>query len=454
LTRHPQTLDAWLDHIERLHHRPIDLGLERVRAVADRMGLARPTRSFVVGGTNGKGSTCAMLDAILRAAGYRVGVYSSPHLLHFRERARVDGAAPGDEELIRQFAIVEQARADTTLTYFEFTTLAILAWFAWRQVDVAVLEIGLGGRLDAVNIVDADCSIVTSVDLDHMELLGPDRAAIGWEKAHIFRAGRPAICGDPDPPASLVEFARDIGADLWRIGADFLVQAPAAGSGNGRQWSYRGRNEHRVALPFPALRGGHQLRNAAAALAALEAVGELLPADQSAVRKGLTSVQLPGRFQVNPGRPVVILDVAHNPHAARALAQALRSHADLERSAGSAPGSTRAVFGMLRDKDAPGVVQALRAQVDHWYLVPTQGQRGQTAQALAQNAFQAPAQQADRGPSKQPDASVRTFPAAFDSMPAALDAALGDSGPDDRIVVLGSFVVVADAMRCLERKSR
>jgi dihydrofolate synthase/folylpolyglutamate synthase len=436
----PGTLDAWLAHVEHLHHRPVDLGLDRVRAVAARLDVqgppGRPARRIVVGGTNGKGSTCAMLDAILRAAGYRVGRYGSPHLLHFSERALINGDPATEAQLVRHFAEVERARGDVTLTYFEFTTLVVLAWFAAQQVDVAILEVGLGGRLDAVNIVDADCAVVTTIDLDHVELLGPTREHIAWEKAHIFRAGRPAICVEPDPPAALLDFARALGADLWRFGHEFSLSLPAPGL---RQWNYRGRRTSRMALPWPALRGAHQLRNAAGVLAALESLADCLPVDQGAVRRGLGSVQLPGRFQVVPGRPTIVLDVAHNPHAAQALADALRSQGA---PAGPRPGpvpATHAVFGMLRDKDAAAVVAALRGVVDHWHFVPTQGERGRDAQALQQAVGAA----LDGAPHE-----------LHESVAAALAQLRARVAPDDRIVVFGSFVIVAEALRCLELGSQ
>ena len=426
----PATLDAWLAYVERLHSRPMELGLERVRAVADRMGLRWPCATIVVGGTNGKGSTCAMLDAILRAAGFRVGKYASPHLLRFVERAQIDGRPVAEPTLLAAFAAVERARGDTPLTYFEFTTLAAFSCFAGAELDCAVLEVGLGGRLDAVNIVDADCAIVTTVDLDHMEWLGGTREAIGAEKAHIYRAGRPAICVDPDPPASLRAVAADLGADLWCLGRDFAV-ADVRRPPEPAQWTYRGRAQDRAALPWPALRGEHQLRNAAGALAALEALADRLPVDQQAVRVGLRTVTLPGRYQVLPGRPALVFDVAHNPHAARALAQALRAHGPFRR--------TCAVFGMLADKDAQAVVAALRDVIDVWHLAGTTGARGRDAQSLARAAF-------------GDDAGAAVF--HHDSVAAALDAAAAEAGPDDRIVTFGSFVIVADALRWAERGSR
>jgi len=416
------TLDDWLERIERLHHRTIDLSLDRVRTVAGRLGIGFDCPVLIVGGTNGKGSTCAMLESILRAAGYRVGLYTSPHLLRFNERARIAGAVVGDEALTEQFEAVESGRGDTSLTYFEFTTLAILRLFKAARLDAAVLEVGLGGRFDATNIVDADCAIVTSVDLDHMDYLGPTREHIGFEKAHIYRRGRPAICTDPQPPQRLLEVARDLGADLWRFGHDFNYQ------GDRQQWSYGGRSIRRAGLPYPALRGAKQLLNAAGVLAALEALGQRLPVSQQAVRQGLLSVELAGRFQVLPGRPTLILDVAHNPHAAAVLAANLDSMGFFPR--------TLAVLGMLRDKDAAGVIDKVAGRIDHWYLGSTNGPRGLSAQALA-----------DILRSRRPDAAAE----AFDEVGAAFAAAHRAAGADDRIIAFGSFMTVADVMRAQRR---
>ena len=282
------SLADWLARLERLHPKGIDLGLDRVRTVADRLDLALNAPTIVVGGTNGKGSTCAMLDSILRAAGYRTGLYTSPHLLDFNERARIDGVDATDEQLIDQFEAVEMVRGTTSLTYFEFTTLAILRLFAAARLDAVVLEIGLGGRLDAVNLIDADAAIVTSIDLDHIDYLGSTRESIGFEKAHIYRAGRPAICSDPRPPQSLLDHAARIGADLWRFGRDFNYQ------GDRQQWAYGGRQVRRSGLPYPALRGANQLLNASGALAALEALSGRLPVSQQAVRQGLLTVEIAG----------------------------------------------------------------------------------------------------------------------------------------------------------------
>jgi dihydrofolate synthase/folylpolyglutamate synthase len=426
-------LDAWLQRIERLHHRPIEMGLARVREVAQRLPLELSCPSIVVAGTNGKGSTCAMLDAILRAAGYRVGRYSSPHLLRFNERTVIDGSPAADQDLIEQFDAVERARADVSLTYFEFTTLAVLRLFSARRLDAAVLEIGLGGRLDAVNLIDADCSVVTSIGLDHADFLGSTRDSVAFEKAHVYRSGRPAICSDPSPPGSLLEYARSISADLRVLGRDFNV-IPFAESGAPaqppRQWTYQGPTIRRAALPIPSLRGEHQLRNAAGAIAALEALQGQLPVSQQAVREGLLRAKIEARFQVLPGRPAVILDVAHNPQAAEALARTLEQH--------PCQGRTRAVFAMLRDKDAAGVAQQMAPRIDRWYLAPTSGPRGMDTTTLASIM-------------QQVAAAAGRFESGFESVRDALAAARAAAAQDDRIIVFGSFVTAAEAMRDLDR---
>lgn len=411
-------LDDWLSRIERLHHRTIDLSLDRIRAVAGRLGIGFDCPVVTVGGTNGKGSTCAMLESILRAAGYRTGLYTSPHLLRFNERARIGGEPATDAALIEQFEAVERSRGATPLTYFEFTTLAILRLFMGARLDAVVLEVGLGGRLDATNLVDADCAIVTSIDLDHMDYLGPTREHIGYEKAHIYRRDRPAICADPRPPQRLLEVARDVGADLWLLGRDFNYQ------GDRQQWAYGGRSVRRTGLPYPALRGANQLLNASGVLAALEALGQRLPVSQQAVRQGLLSVELPGRFQVLPGRPAVVLDVAHNPHAAAVLAENLDNMGFYPR--------TQAVLGMLRDKDAAGVIDKVADRIDHWYVGGTAGPRGLPGQMLAEVVRE-----------RRPQAAVDSF----DDVAAAFDAAHRAAAADDRIIVFGSFLTVAEVMR-------
>jgi dihydrofolate synthase/folylpolyglutamate synthase len=425
------TLSQWLAYLESLHPKTIDLGLGRVRQVAARLQLELDCVKIVVGGTNGKGSTCAMLEAMLLAAGFKVGLYTSPHLIDFNERVRLNGELASDADLVAQFQAVEAARGDISLTYFEFTTLAALRLFGAASLDAVVLEVGLGGRLDAVNIVDADCAIVTSVDLDHMDWLGDTREKIGYEKAHIYRPGRPAICADPVPPQSLLDHAAAIGADLWLFGRDYNY------SGDRQQWGYGGRNQRRGALAYPALRGANQLLNAAAALAALEALRNRLAVPQQAVRQGLLQATLPGRFQILPGQPTVILDVGHNPHAVAVLAQNLDNM-------GFHP-YTHAVFGMLTDKDVAGVVAKLGARIDKWYCAGLPGPRGGSGEALAGQVRAAL-------PATAPGADAPVISAYADPV-QAYAAARAQAGENDRIVVFGSFLTVAAVLQSLGRKS-
>ncbi len=417
----PRTLDGWLEFISAQHPATIALGLDRVREVSGR--LVTPAKAgaqlppvITVGGTNGKGSTCAFLEAILSEAGYRTGLYTSPHLLRYNERVRIGLEEVADEPLAAAFERVERARGDTQLTYFEFGTLAALDVFATAGVEVAILEVGLGGRLDAVNIVDADVAIVVSVDLDHQSYLGNDRDSIGFEKAGIFRSGRPAIFGDADPPAKLVAHAQAIGAELQLLGRDFRYEASE------RQWDFIGKRGAHRALPWPALRGRWQLKNASSALAALDEVADRLPVSLGEIKKGLATVRLPGRMQALPGRPSVVLDVAHNPHAARALADGL---GDMGYAA-----NTFAVFAMLADKDIGGVIDAMRGRIDRWYVAAAAADRAAPVQKVQEALAARGLAQATR---------------AFVSVRAALDAARSDAGPDDRIVVFGSFLTVAEA---------
>jgi dihydrofolate synthase/folylpolyglutamate synthase len=422
----PTTLAGWLAALETVHPKTIDMGLERVAQVKQRLGIHFDCPVVIVGGTNGKGSTCAMLESILLQAGYRVGLYTSPHLIDFNERARINGEAVGDEALIENFAAVEAQRAGVSLTYFEFTTLAILRLFAAAGLDAVILEVGLGGRLDAVNVIDADVAIVTSVDIDHTEYLGDTREQIGFEKAGIFRAGRAAICSDPVPPQSLIDHAQAIGADLWLFGRDFNY------SGDKQQWNYGGRMQRRNSLGYPSLRGANQLLNASAALAALEVLRNRLPVGAQEVRNGLVMVDLPGRFQVLPGRPSVILDVAHNPHAAATLAQNL-DNMGFHRY-------TYAVFGAMADKDIDGVIAQLKERVDHWCLTDLPLPRAATALQLKQKLL-------DAGivPSDQPgsECSIQTFATPADAFANARSSA----GENDRIVVFGSFLTVAGVIQ-------
>jgi dihydrofolate synthase/folylpolyglutamate synthase len=416
----PHNLQDWLAHCERLHPRAIELGLERSQAVAGRMGLRFECPVITVAGTNGKGSTCAMLEAIALQAGWRTGVYTSPHLVHFEERCRIHGEIVTPEQLVPHFERVEAARGATSLTYFEFTTLAIMSLMAASSLDVAILEVGLGGRLDTVNIVDADCAVITSIDLDHMELLGPDRESIGREKAGILRPGRPAIVSDPVPPRSVVEHADAIGADLWLLGRDFNF------SGDPQQWSWAGRGRRYAGLAYPALRGANQLLNASGALAALESLRQRLPITAQAVRNGLSLVELPGRFQVVPGQPALVLDVAHNPHSVAALA------ANLD-AMGFYP-TTHAVFGAMADKDLAPMLRKMGPLVDRWYFTDLATPRAARASdLLAQwQALEA-----------RKDVAGTTCANPMDALRAAAAAA----DPADRIVVFGSFYTVGGVLK-------
>ena len=375
---------------------------------------------ITVAGTNGKGSTCAMLESILGHAGYRAGVYSSPHLVHFEERCRVGGSAVTDIDLIPHFEAVENARGDVSLTYFEFTTLAILRLMSTVNLDVAILEVGLGGRLDAVNIIDPDCAVITSIDLDHMEFLGPDRESIGFEKAGILRSGRPAIISDPVPPKSVLDHAAAIGADVWRFGHDFNV------AGDPLQWGWSGRGRRYSGLAYPALRGANQLINAAGVLAALEALRPMLPINAQAVRSGFAMVELPGRFQIIPGQPALVLDVAHNAHAVAALTENLDAM-------GFFP-VTHAVFGAMADKDLAPMFARIGPLIDRWYFTDLP-----TARAASATDLMVRWQAQNRR--KEVTASTHSSPTA------ALDSAVGQADPADRIVVFGSFFTVGGVLQ-------
>lgn len=421
------TLDGWLALLEARHTQPIQLGLERVAAVLERMAVTNTAVVLTVGGTNGKGSTCTMLEAILRAAGYRTGMYSSPHLLRYNERVRVDGAEASDAELVEAFEEVERARGEIALTYFEHGTLAAWAHFCRAQLDVVILEVGLGGRLDAVNVVEPDCAIVTGVAMDHQDYLGDTREAIGFEKAGIFRPGRPAIVGDPEPPGSLLDHALGIGAELWVSGRDFGV------SGDRQQWTYwRSTNRgsqtrvRRSGLAYPALRGANQLLNAASVMTALECLRTRLPVSMQAVREGFMLADLPGRFQVLPGRPSVVLDVAHNVQAAGVLAENLFGM-------GFFP-ETHAVFAMYADKDVEGVVALMRERIDHWHVAPLSGPRGLSAAALAE---------------RMRAGGVIAPIDCHDSVAEAYRAARKCVGENDRIAAFGSFMTVSGVMEII-----
>lgn len=419
------TLADWLRWQETLHPNAIALGLERVQAVYQRVGERAPaSRVITVAGTNGKGSSVAMLEAILIAAGYRVGVYTSPHLLRYNERIRIAGEAVTDTRLCEVFERIDQARGVLSLTYFEFATLAALVLFADARLDVAVLEVGMGGRLDAVNIIDADVALITPIDIDHGAWLGDSREAIAREKAGILRAGHPAVCSDPAPPVSLLEQAAEQASPLYCLDRDFSVIPTATG------WDWVSAARRRATLPLPALRGRHQLDNAAGVMMVLALLAGCLPVGQAEVRQGLLSVQLPGRFQVLAGEVTRILDVAHNPHGARALARQLSSY--------PCPGRTRAVVGMLADKDCRGIFAALLAQVDEWHLAGLAVPRGATAPQLADALAGVCADHIGQG-----RAAVYCYP----DVAAACVGAGAQAQTGDRLLIFGSFHTVAAALQ-------
>lgn len=415
------SLAEWLRWQETLHPRAIDLGLERCQAVAERMQLRAPPFPVVsVAGTNGKGSSVVLLEAILRASGHRVGAYTSPHLLRYNERIRIGGEEVEDAALVAAFERVDQARGDISLTYFEFGTLAAMDLFSRREVEVALLEVGLGGRLDAVNVFDADVALVTTVAIDHVEWLGSERERIAREKAGIFRPDRPAVYADADVPDALQERACELGARLFRAGQEFGFERDA----NAASWSWRCGSHARHGLPAPALPGTHQYQNAAGALMVLAALEERLRVSEAAIRAGLTAVRLPGRLQILPGRVERIVDVAHNVQAAQALAHALAVR--------PCRGRTHAVLAMLGDKDVCGAAAAMDAVVDAWYVAGLDGPRAISAQATAQ-----------RLGSVQLRAPVAVYQRVADAYGAALAAA----APADRVVTFGSFHTAAEILR-------
>nr|WP_208409008.1 bifunctional tetrahydrofolate synthase/dihydrofolate synthase [Xanthomonas sp. CFBP 8151] len=418
------SLSDWLAYIEQQHPQNIAMGLERVREVAARLQIEAPARHvIVVGGTNGKGSTVAFIEAIAQAAGWKVGSYTSPHLLRYNERVRIDGNEAGDAQLVDAFAAVEAARGQTALTYFEYGTLAAL-WLLQRSgLDLAVLEIGLGGRLDAVNLIDSDVAVITTVDIDHTDWLGEDREAIGTEKAGIIRAWKPVVLGEIDPPSSVLRRAYQVGANAIRAGSDYFFEPIEAQHSDAPQWRWRD-VAVTLELPMPALQAPVQLANAAAAIAALQALPADLP--EAAWAQGIANARVAGRLQRSDIDGVqVLLDVGHNPQAARALADALGAQAHT--------GSTHAIYAALADKDVLGVVEAVAAQVDHWTLAGLDGARGQSAQALQARLQGSAAAQA----------------ACHGDVAGALRAVLAQASPGDRVLVFGSFQTVADALNAL-----
>ncbi len=403
-------LAAWLSYLENLHSKAIDMGLERVSQVAARLDVLKPAPFvFTVAGTNGKGTTCRTLESMLMAAGYKVGVYSSPHLVRYTERVRVQNAELAESAHTASFAEIEAARGDISLTYFEYGTLSALWLFRQAQLDVVILEVGLGGRLDATNIVDPDVAVVTSIALDHTDWLGPDRESIGREKAGIFRAGKPAIVGEPEMPHTIADVAQEKGALLQRRDVDWRYSVTQSG------WRFEDAKGALDNLPLPQV----PQPNAATALAALRASG--LAVDEQAIRDGIQQAILAGRFQIVSESPRLILDVAHNPHAAAYLAGRLKS---LPKT-----GRVLAVIGMLHDKDIGGTLACMETVVDSWYCAPLEGPRGATAEQLMEHLGQGQ---------------------TFASVEQAWREAMADARPEDTVLVCGSFHTVAHVMDVMD----
>lgn len=422
-----KSLEEWLSYIEKLHSKPIDLGLDRMRELLARMQLKFECPVLIVGGTNGKGSTCTYIENICLQAGLKVALHTSPHIERFNERARVGGKEVSDDVLIRHFAKVESARGDVSLSYFEYTLLGILSWFAEEKPDVVVLEVGLGGRLDATNALEPTASIVTTVDLDHMQFLGNTRDAIGWEKAHIYRKNKPAVCADPEPPAELIRYAYEIGAELILANRDYRIRVSA----DGRRWNFYSEKCVLEDLPHPGLIGVHQIRNAAGALALLSSIPNLFSRlSRDDIVRGLAAARLGGRFEYISKSPAVICDVGHNPHAAKALKAALEE----QKTAG---GQTFAVFGMLKDKDRARVCEILAGSFDSWFVAGLPGDRGGSAEDLGKMLSRTGV-----------DPSCIQL---FDGVGDALQAALQRAKEEDKIIIFGSFVTVNEAFKYLHR---
>ncbi|MFK3661187.1 bifunctional tetrahydrofolate synthase/dihydrofolate synthase [Scandinavium sp. NPDC088450] len=405
-------LATWLSYLEHLHTKTIDLGLARVSEVAARMGVLKPAPFvFTVAGTNGKGTTCRTLESVLTAAGYKVGVYSSPHLVRYTERVRVEGNELAESAHTASFAEIEKARGEISLTYFEFGTLSALWLFKQAQLDVVILEVGLGGRLDATNIVDADVAVVTSIALDHTDWLGPDRESIGREKAGVFRGGKPAVVGEPDMPQSIADVATEKGAQLLRRDVNWHYTV------HDTDWAFKDADGELNGLPLPQV----PQPNAATALAALRASG--LAVSETAIREGTKNAILPGRFQIVSDSPRLILDVAHNPHAAAYLAERLKMQ--------PARGRTLAVIGMLHDKDIAGTLACLSEVVDNWYCAPLEGPRGATAEQLVEHLREG---------------------AVYATVAQAWHAAMAEARPEDTVLVCGSFHTVAHVMEEMDAR--
>jgi dihydrofolate synthase/folylpolyglutamate synthase len=440
----PRDLLTWLRYIEQLHPSAIEMGLDRVKAVIDRLALKPSFKIVTVAGTNGKGSTCAMLSQIYQHAGYRVGCYTSPHILHYNERVNVDGRDASDESLCVAFSAVEKARQGghgqgdpISLTYFEIGTLAAVWHFVQTGVDIAILEIGLGGRLDAVNAFEPDCSIVTNVDLDHQDILGHTRDLIGYEKAGVYRSSVPAICGDENPPDALIAYAKTVNANLMSIQHEFGYELADAG------WYYLSNQERMSHLPTPALRGRYQFNNAACAVAAVTALQSVLPVPTDAIAKAMQDVKLVGRFYCDSRFPWLILDVAHNPHAANALAENLKVLKSTNTPTGHNPNQNVqvfSVFSMLSDKDIKGVIEVLKDEITAWYIAPIEHARGASVTTLLEAIHEV-----------VPSASVKVFNNLGDAYyQAFMDReSCIEQNENDKIVAFGSFFTVSGVMQYL-----
>ena len=417
------SLDQWLRWQESLHVEDIDLGLDRCREVARKMGLNRPAIHVVtVAGTNGKGSSIAMLDAIWRAAGYSVATYTSPHLRDYNERIRVNGAPASDAEICYAFERVELARGSTPLTYFEFGTLAALSLFSEATLDAAILEVGLGGRLDAVNIIDADVALIATIGIDHVEYLGGTRAEIALEKAGIMRSGKPAVCSDIDIPQSLMRRACELPTRLEVLGQTYHYVED-----DDDTWSWWSGEKIIAELPKPSLLGSYQLGNAAGVIKVIETLMPALQVAEMHIATGLKETELRGRFQVIPGDVELVLDVAHNAQAVAAMVGNLQAH--------PTGGNTHILLGMLRVKDRDSVIRLLEPVADSWHLATVVGRRGATGDELYESLKQA--------------LGKRTAARTYDCAAAAYDGAINNAKSGDRIVALGSFLVVSEVMRCL-----
>ena len=416
-----RSLSEWLDYQQQIHPDEIELGLDRLREIWPRLHHAEfNPRVISVAGTNGKGSCVAYLDAILRDASWRVGSYTSPHLIRYNERIHINGEEASDDDLCAAFERIEECREEITLTYFEFGTLAALDLFSRHQLDVVILEVGLGGRLDAVNLVDADAALVTSIGIDHQAWLGDNRDDIGAEKAGILRAGQPAVYAETDMPAGFLQAAIAIGAKLYHAGDDYCYMTGQD------EWSWQSGGTLHHALPIPSMRGHYQVQNAAGVLMVLHLLRQQLPVSHEALRQGLIQAKLPGRFQVIAGEPLIILDVAHNQEAAAVLAANLDSL--------QFPGKLRAIFSMYADKPLQAVVATLQNSVDEWHIYPLGNERGFSGEELRAGVEQAAG-----------DVNVITH----DSLQDAFQVAKQASAAGDVIMIFGSFHVVGEALKMM-----